>query len=49
MNKVYPLYPTPLYEERIEERLIHAHERGYYEDVMKKIKSLEMLHPKMDR
>jgi hypothetical protein len=36
-------------EERIEERLIHAHERGYYEDVMKKIKSLEMLHPKMNR
>jgi hypothetical protein len=36
-------------EERIEERLIHAHERGYYENVMKKIKSLEMLHPKMNR
>ncbi len=36
-------------EERIEERLIHAHERGYYEAAMKKIKSLEMLHPKMDR
>ena len=36
-------------EERIEERLIHAHERGYYEVAMKKIKSLEMSHPKMDR
>ncbi len=36
-------------EERIEERLIHAHERGYYEDVMKKIKSMEMSHPKMNR
>jgi hypothetical protein len=36
-------------EERIEERLIHAHERGYYEAAMKKFKSLEMLHPKMDR
>ena len=36
-------------EERIEERLIHAHERGYYESAMKKIKSLEMSHPKMDR
>ena len=29
-------------EERIEERLIHAHERGYYEDAMKKIKSMEI-------
>jgi len=35
-------------EERLEEMLHHAHERGYYEQVIQKIKELEMQNPKMD-
>ena len=34
-------------EERIEERLMHAHERGYYTQVMEKVKSLQFYNPKM--
>ena len=36
-------------EERIEERLIHAHERGYYHKVMEKVKSSLALNPKADQ
>jgi hypothetical protein len=28
-------------EERVEERLIHAHERGYYYKVMSQVKDME--------
>jgi len=35
-------------EERIEEMLHHAHERGYYNEVMSKSRELNQLHPKMD-
>jgi len=36
-------------EERIEERLIHAHERGYYHRVLEKVTQLRENNPKMDR
>jgi hypothetical protein len=36
-------------EERVEERLIHAHERGYYGKVMSRLKEIEKLNPKMDK
>lgn len=35
-------------EERLEEMLHHAHERGYYPQVIKKVKELEINHPQMD-
>ena len=35
-------------EERIEERLIHAHERGYYYKVMEKVKDILKTTPKAD-
>lgn len=35
-------------EERIEEMLHHAHERGYYNQVLEKAKELETYNPKMD-
>ena len=35
-------------EERIEERLIHAHQRGYYKKVMKNVKELEKLNSRVD-
>ena len=36
-------------EERIEERLIHAHERGYYSQVLKRVEKIKTEHPKMNR
>lgn len=36
-------------EERIEERLIHAYERGYYNDVLQRVEKLKNSNPKMDR
>lgn len=36
-------------EQRVEERLLHAHERGYYTKVMSRIKEMEMKHPRMDK
>ena len=36
-------------EERVEERLIHAYERGYYNKVMSQIKEMEMINPKMNK
>ena len=35
-------------EERIEEMLHHAHERGYYEQVIQKAKELETYNPQMN-
>lgn len=35
-------------EERLEEMLHHAHERGYYEQVIEKAKELELHNPRMD-
>jgi hypothetical protein len=35
-------------EERIEEMLHHAHERGYYNEVMNKARELDQVNPKMD-
>ena len=35
-------------EERIEERLIHAHERGYYHKVLDKVNKIKMHNPKID-
>jgi hypothetical protein len=35
-------------EERIEERLIHAHERGYYHKVLEKVSKLKLYNPKID-
>jgi hypothetical protein len=35
-------------EERIEEMLHHAHERGYYNEVMSKSHEFTQIHPKMD-
>ena len=35
-------------EERIEERLIHAHERGYYQKVLEKVSKLKLYNPKID-
>jgi phage antirepressor YoqD-like protein len=35
-------------EERLEEMIYHAHERGYYEQLMKKTKEMEMYNPKMN-
>ena len=35
-------------EERIEEMLHHAYERGYYNEVMSKARELDQVHPKMD-
>jgi len=36
-------------EERVEERLIHAYQRGYYDKVMSQIKDLEMRNPSENR
>lgn len=36
-------------EERIEERLIHAYERGYYNKVLEKVKEIKNKNPKLDR
>jgi hypothetical protein len=35
-------------EERIEERLVHAHQRGYYNEVITRVTELKMLNPKID-
>ena len=35
-------------EERIEERLIHAHERGYYTKVLDRVNQLKMFNSKID-
>jgi hypothetical protein len=35
-------------EERIEEMLHHAYERGYYNEVVTKSKELESVNPKMN-
>ena len=32
-------------EERVEERLIHAHQRGYYDKVMSQIEELGIRNP----
>lgn len=34
-------------EEHLEERLIHAHERGYYSKVISKVDQLKITNPKM--
>lgn len=36
-------------EERIEERLIHAHERGYYQKVIERVEKIRLQNPKIDR
>jgi len=36
-------------EERIEERLIHAHERGYYHQVLERVEQIKAKNPKIDR
>jgi hypothetical protein len=36
-------------EERVEERLVHAHERGYYNKVMTQMKEMQMKYPKLDK
>jgi len=36
-------------EERIEERLIHAYERGYYNQVLERVEKIKQTNPKMDR
>ena len=36
-------------EERVEERLLHAHQRGYYDKVITRIKEMEMKHPKINK
>jgi hypothetical protein len=36
-------------EERIEERLIHAHERGYYHLVLERVEKIKQMNPKIDR
>ena len=35
-------------EERIEEMLHHAHERGYYNEVMNTVRKLNQTHPRMN-
>lgn len=34
-------------EERLEERLVHAYERGYYPEVIRRIDELKLTYPKM--
>ena len=34
-------------EERLEERLHHAYERGYYDKVLKRVEELKKEYPKM--
>ena len=34
-------------EERIEERLMHAYERGYYHKVMNRVNNLKVENPKI--
>jgi len=34
-------------EERLEERLHHAYERGYYNKVLERVEELKIQHPKM--
>lgn len=36
-------------EERVEERLVHAHERGYYNKVMTQMKEMQIKYPKIDK
>lgn len=36
-------------EERIEERLHHAYERGYYNKVIQRVEELKKTNPKIDR
>jgi hypothetical protein len=35
-------------EERIEERLVHAFERGYYHKVLDRVSTLKLTNPKID-
>ena len=35
-------------EQRLEEMLHHAHERGYYHELMSKSRELDQLYPKME-
>ena len=35
-------------EQRLEEMLHHAHERGYHDKVLQKVKELEMYNPNME-
>ena len=35
-------------EERIEERLMHAHERGYYHKVIARVNEIKMYNPRID-
>jgi ribosomal protein S18 acetylase RimI-like enzyme len=35
-------------EQRLEEMLHHAHERGYYTEVMNEVRKLNQTHPKMN-
>lgn len=36
-------------EQRIEERLIHAHERGYYHRVLERVEKIKQMNPRIDR
>jgi len=36
-------------EERIEERLIHAYERGYYNEVITRVEKIRQQNPRIDR
>ena len=35
-------------EERVEEMLYHARERGYYDQVLQKYKEIKILEPRID-
>ena len=35
-------------EDRLEERLMDAHKRGYYNEVIAKVNELKTTHPKMN-
>ena len=35
-------------EERVEEMLYHARERGYYDQVLQKYKEIKLLEPRID-
>ena len=35
-------------EERIEERLVHAFERGYYHKVLDRVNTLKLTNPRID-
>jgi hypothetical protein len=36
-------------EEHIEERLIHAYERGYYNQVLERVEKIKLSNPKINR